>query len=78
MKRLTVAPIFLHRDGFARNYRSISEPLPLVLLERDDTTKILLDADTLAQQSDVATLIATLEARLKEIAPDAIRAPGAL
>jgi hypothetical protein len=77
LKRLAAEPRFLHRDGFARAYRSIGAPLPVVLIERDETTEILLDANTLAQQSDVATLIVTLERRLAERAPDALKASDA-
>jgi hypothetical protein len=77
LKRLAVEPRFFHREGFARAYRSIDEPLPLVLIERDGAIDILLDADTLAQQADVAMLIATLERLLAERAPDAFRTPGA-
>lgn len=78
LRGLSVDPEFYHRDGFARDYPGITAALPLILLDRNGMVETLLDAPTLDRQHDLPMLIATLEAQLKEKAPDALKAPGAI
>ena len=56
---------FYHRDGFARAFPEVDVALPAILIaDGDAPPRVLVDAATLDKQTDVASLIATLEAAL--------------
>ncbi|WP_231731201.1 MULTISPECIES: hypothetical protein [Sphingomonas] len=56
---------FYHRDGFARAFPGLDIALPAILIaDADAPPRVLVDAATLDKQTDVASLIATLEAAL--------------
>lgn len=56
---------FYHRDGFARAFPEVDVALPAILIaDAGAQPRVLVDAATLDKQTDVASLIATLEAAL--------------
>jgi hypothetical protein len=64
LRGLPLETVFHHRKDFKATYPNAEVALPAILLARDDAISTLVDAPTLKQQTDVNTLIATLNAAL--------------
>lgn len=65
LARLPYPVTFYHRDGFARAFPEVDVALPAILIaDAGAQPRVLVDAATLDKQTDVASLIATLEAAL--------------
>lgn len=65
LARLPYPVKFYHRNGFARAFPGLNVALPAILIaDAGALPRVLIDAATLDKQTDVASLIATLEGAL--------------
>lgn len=67
LQMLPFPSIFLHRDEFSPRYPSfVAMPLPLILIEKNAVSEILISSREIQETGGLAGLIALLQLRLEE------------
>ena len=67
LQMLPFPSVFLHRDEFRPRYpQSATTSLPIVLVEKDGSTEILIGADEIKETGGLAGMIGLVQVRLEE------------
>ncbi|MBI4624753.1 MAG: hypothetical protein HY736_16235 [Verrucomicrobia bacterium] len=67
LQMLPFPSIFLHRDEFRPRYpQYAATPLPIILVEKDGSTEILIGAGEIKETGGLAGMIGLVQARLEQ------------